>query len=162
MVLQLLGLAGLAENWVEWTGFFANIVDHYTVFRDILFSWLPFEVPDELKDYLVVGTGVSTGIFRGKAISVKQELIKPEPSETFLLKVGAALVATIFWLPLVVIIAIFLGIAFILHAVRVRPFIKDEKLSYKLFFNMLIEFSKVVLVLVVLLFLFSDFKATVF
>lgn len=64
--LMLLGLTGLVDNIVEWLGFVGRIVDEYQSVRDYLFVWLPFETPVWLKDYLILGSGVSSSYYRMK------------------------------------------------------------------------------------------------
>lgn len=58
-IVMLLGLSGLVDNVVVWYGFLQDIVGHYHTFRDIVFSWLPFALGDQVKDHLVVGASVA-------------------------------------------------------------------------------------------------------
>ena len=58
--LALLGLTGLVDNVVEWHGAVSNIISEYQAVRDFIFGWFPFSVPNLVKDYLVVGVGIST------------------------------------------------------------------------------------------------------
>ena len=62
----MLGLAGLADAYLVWSGFFADVLVHYVALRDTLFSIFPFSIASYVKDYLIVGLGVAAPYVRAE------------------------------------------------------------------------------------------------
>jgi len=64
----VLGIASLAKGIIEWGSFISEWVDWYQFlahkFFDFLFFWVPFIVPTELYDYLVIGTIITASHFK--------------------------------------------------------------------------------------------------
>jgi hypothetical protein len=53
-VLAIFGLADLFRQFVEWAGIIHWLVSQYSTAKAWVFSWLPFQIPPELHDYIVL------------------------------------------------------------------------------------------------------------
>ena len=67
IVLMLLGLTGLVDDVVEWKGFLRELVVQYEMIRDYAFAFLPFDLYEWMKDYLVIGAVVASSLIRTAA-----------------------------------------------------------------------------------------------
>lgn len=57
--VSVLGLNSLTDDFVEFVNFVGVINEIYREFRDFVFSWLPIDLPNGIKDYLIIGTAVA-------------------------------------------------------------------------------------------------------
>lgn len=63
-LLSWLGLAGIADNVLEWQRWFdIGVLQHWTSIKVwvsvVLFSWLPFQIPSWILDYFAAGSVVA-------------------------------------------------------------------------------------------------------
>lgn len=54
LVLALFNLASLFDNYVKWSRWINLAVSHYQAARDWAFAWLPFRVPEDWRDIVVL------------------------------------------------------------------------------------------------------------
>lgn len=59
ILVSVLGLNSLTDDFVEFVNFVGVINEVYREFRDFVFSWLPIDLPNGVKDYLIIGTAVA-------------------------------------------------------------------------------------------------------
>jgi hypothetical protein len=55
-ILAIIGLVDLTHQLIEWAGIIHQIATKYAAVREALFAWLPFHVPHEWHNVIVIGT----------------------------------------------------------------------------------------------------------
>jgi hypothetical protein len=72
IVVTVISLSSFADSYVLWADFIVKIIASYQSLIypiwNFLFSWLPFEIPDWLKDYLTIGIICSLSWYKGALV----------------------------------------------------------------------------------------------
>jgi hypothetical protein len=53
-VLAIIGLIDVAKQLVEWAELIHSVADKYRFVKEWLFAWLPFHIPPEWHDYIIL------------------------------------------------------------------------------------------------------------